>query len=125
MRLTVEDLDAELGEREPAEPFEFERTDGQVVSLPSMLDIPADLLVDLDPSDEIRFMLRLLNMPQFQGLLKSEDMNMGRLSVLAPKYVKWLGTAGLGDLGKGDRSRRSSTGTGPRSRPTSRGKAGR
>lgn len=124
MRLTVADLDAELGEQD-LEPFEFERSDGEVVSLPSMRDIPADLLIDLDPNDEVRFVLRLLNMPQFAGLLKSEDMNLGRLSILAPLYVKWLNTAGLGDLGKDARSPRSSTGTARRSKPTSRGKAGR
>lgn len=124
MRLTVADLDAELGDQN-IEPFEFERSDGEVVSLPSMREIPADLLIDLDPNDEVRFVLRLLNTPQFADLLADEDMTLGRLSVLAPRYVKWLNTTGLGDLGKDARSPRSSTGTARRSRSTSHGKAGR
>lgn len=124
MKLTIADLDAELGDAEQAEPFEFERSDGVTVRLPSMREIPAEILIDLDPADGVRFMLRLLNTKDFAGLLKSEDMNMGRLSVLAPKYVDWLNTAGLGGLGKGAASPRSSNGTGPRSRPTSRVRAG-
>lgn len=98
MKLTIADLDAEIGVDEQ-KPFTIE-LDGEEITLPSARDIPTSLLIGLGKASEMEIAARVLGTDEWQRIMRHPSMNLARLQVLSEKYYAYLREAGLGDLGK-------------------------
>lgn len=107
MRLTLESLDAESAEQEP---FTIDLGD-ETVTLPSADDIPASILTGLGDATEAEIAQRVIGSGEWERILNHPSMTLGRLQRLGEAYAEYLTSSGLGELGKSQVSRRSSTGT--------------
>lgn len=106
-RLTIADLEIERNE----DPFEIELEDGEVFTLRDPKSIPAATLVVLEklsPRDQLKAAIADDRGGDF---LAREEVDGYFLEALMNKYAAFYG---LGDLGKGRGSGRSSSGTAKR-----------
>lgn len=98
MKLTIADLDAEIGSDEQ-EPFTFD-LGSEEITLPSARNIPSTLLTDLGNASETELAARVLGTDEWKRILNDPSMTLARLQVLSAKYYEYLRASGLGDLGK-------------------------
>lgn len=119
MKLTLADLDAESPD--DLEPFELELDDKTTVLIPHPMDVRAEVLLDYDPASPESMLRAVLSDEDWETVITWPGMTLRRIGVVFDAYSKHFGLS----LGKAPGSPRSSTGTAKRSRPTSRGKAGR
>lgn len=102
----------------PDEPFEIEGEGDAVYTLAHPQSLPAEVLLDLDPTDYVALFRLLLGDEDFAGLMAEPEMDGFALEAMFGKYAEHFGL--LADLGEGVASPRSSSGTARRSKPTSR-----
>lgn len=124
MRLTLADLETEIGEYEP---FEIDLGDDVIVSLPHPEKLPADtLLKDVGPmnaGDVLRTMMGADNFATLTEICREDGnkrVTIGHLRLILEKYYAHYG---LGTPGEDSASRSSSTGSARPSKSTSRRKA--